>query len=165
MKFSGRTLGVGYRYMESKIEYIRLNDNQLDEFRQLMALFGREFEDLESYDAKKPSDNYASEILAKNHIVHLVARDNNVVVGGLVAYILEKFEQERSECYIYDLAVASSHRRQGIATQLIQNLKPIAKESKASVIFVQADYGDTPAIKLYESLGVKEDVLHFDIKT
>jgi benzoyl-CoA reductase/2-hydroxyglutaryl-CoA dehydratase subunit BcrC/BadD/HgdB len=37
------------------------------------------------------------------------------------------------------------------------------RERGASVIFVQADKGDTAAIKLYESLGTREDVYHFDI--
>ena len=32
----------------------------------------------------------------------------------------------------------------------------------AYVIYVQADQGDVPAIRLYESLGTKEDVHHFD---
>jgi aminoglycoside 3-N-acetyltransferase I len=31
------------------------------------------------------------------------------------------------------------------------------------VIYVQADHGDGPAIELYTKLGVREDVLHFDI--
>jgi aminoglycoside 3-N-acetyltransferase I len=31
------------------------------------------------------------------------------------------------------------------------------------VIYVQADHGDDPAIELYTKLGVREDVLHFDI--
>jgi aminoglycoside 3-N-acetyltransferase I len=33
------------------------------------------------------------------------------------------------------------------------------------VIFVQADTGaeDIPAVRLYESLGTREEVLHFDI--
>jgi hypothetical protein len=31
------------------------------------------------------------------------------------------------------------------------------------VIFVQADHVDAPAIALYTKLGVREDVLHFDI--
>lgn len=48
------------------------------------------------------------------------------VVGGLVAYELAKFEQERSEVYIYDLAVLASHRRQGVATALIAELKSLA---------------------------------------
>jgi aminoglycoside 3-N-acetyltransferase I len=31
------------------------------------------------------------------------------------------------------------------------------------MIFVQADVGDEPAIALYSRLGIREDVLHFDI--
>jgi len=42
------------------------------------------------------------------------------------AYELHKFEQQRSEIYIYDLAVLAAHRRQGIATAMIQALKKIA---------------------------------------
>jgi ribosomal protein S18 acetylase RimI-like enzyme len=45
------------------------------------------------------------------------------VVGGLAACELRKFEQERSEIYIYDLAVAVGHRREGIATALIRELQ------------------------------------------
>ena len=82
----------------------------------------------------------------------------------MAAYVLQKFEQERSEIYIYDLAVLESHRRQGIATGLINKLREIAREIGAWVIYVQADHGDDPAIKLYESLGTREDVLHFDIE-
>ena len=83
--------------------------------------------------------------------------------GGLVAYVLPKFEQARSEIYIYDLAVASMHRRAGIATMLIEALRGIARERGAYVIYVQADYGDDPAVALYTRLGTREDVMHFDI--
>ena len=94
----------------------------------------------------------------------LVALDGDErVVGGLIAYALEKLEQARSEMYIYDLAVAEAHRRKGIATGLIRTLAPLAKEHGAWVMFVQADRTDPPAIRLYESLGTREDVHHFDI--
>ena len=88
---------------------------------------------------------------------------NGEVVGGLAAYELMKFEQERSEIYIYDLAVAEAHRRQGVATALIEHLRKIAQERGAWVIYVQADLVDEPAVALYTKLGVREDVLHFDI--
>lgn len=78
-------------------------------------------------------------------------------------YELRKFEQHRSELYIYDLAVAAPHRREGIATALIQTLKGIARDRGAHVIFVQADVGDDAAISVYSKLGVREEVLHFDI--
>ena len=85
------------------------------------------------------------------------------MVGGLAAYVLPKFEQERSEVYIYDLAVAEPHRRQGIATALIRELQAVAATRGAWVIYVQADHGDDPAITLYAGLGTREEVLHFDI--
>jgi len=46
---------------------------------------------------------------------------------------------------------------------LIQELKKIAVARAAYVIFVQADIDDDPAIALYTKLGVREDMLHFDI--
>ena len=75
-----------------------------------------------------------------------------------------KFEQERSEVYIYDLAVAEEYRRRRIATAMIESLKSIAAARGAWVIYVQADYGDEPAIQLYTKLGQREDVMHFDIE-
>ncbi len=85
------------------------------------------------------------------------------VVGGLAAYELRKFEQERKDIYIYDLAVDEAHRRQHIATNLILRLKAIAAERGAYAIFLQAKKGDRPAIALYESLGSREEVVQFDI--
>jgi aminoglycoside 3-N-acetyltransferase I len=76
-----------------------------------------------------------------------------------------KFEQQRSEIYIYDLAVSQENRREGIATAMIEKLKEIARSRGAYVIFVQADTNaeDLPARALYSKLGKREDVLHFDI--
>ena len=95
----------------------------------------------------------------------MVALKNGEVIGGLAAYELKKFEQDRSEIYIYDLAVAVHVQRNGIATCLIEYLKKIADNRGTYVIFVQADTGpeDKPAIELYKKLGNCEEVLHFDI--
>ena len=98
-------------------------------------------------------------------MIALVALAEDNVVGGLVAYEPAKLERERSEIYIYDLAVAEPYRRQGIATRLIADLGDIARDRGAWVIYVQADYGDDPAIQLYTKLGVREDVMHFDIRS
>lgn len=55
------------------------------------------------------------------------------------------------------------HRQIHIQALLITELKRIASEKDAYVIFVQADSGDMPATRLYESLGTRKDVHHFDI--
>ena len=131
--------------------------------RRLNALFAEAFNEPESFGMAPPSDSYIEDLLAKPSVFVLVALEGAAVVGGLVAYQLEKFEQARSEIYIYDLAVREDRRRRGIATALIDRLRAIARERNIWVIYVQADYGDDPAIALYEKLGLREDVMHFDI--
>jgi aminoglycoside 3-N-acetyltransferase I len=131
----------------------------------MMTALGKAFGDSDTYDGRRPDEAYLTKLLANEDFIALAAMDGDEVVGGLAAYVLRKFEQPRSEVYIYDLAVDESYRRAGIATALIGALKPIAKARGAYVIFVQADTNeeDQPAIALYTKLGSREDVLHFDI--
>lgn len=136
----------------------------LTQLRQLNTLFGVAFHDSETYSSQPPGDDYVRALLADPKIIVVVALAGFAVAGGLVAYELRKFERERSEIYIYDLAVAESFRRRGIASALLERLSAIAAERGASSVFVQADYIDEPAIALYEKFGVREEVLHFDIR-
>jgi aminoglycoside 3-N-acetyltransferase I len=141
----------------------RLGPADIGLLRELNALFGRAFGDDETYGGEPPSDAYLAEALAKEQTIVLVASVKERVAGGLVAYEFDKLERMRREIYIYDLALDEAHRRQGIATRLIERLRVIAAARGAWVIYVQADHGDGPAIALYEKLGIREDVLHFDI--
>ena len=141
----------------------RLGPDDIALLRALNALFGEAFAEPATYGAARPDDAYLRDLLGKDHVLALVAVAEGGVLGGLVAYELDKFEQARREVYIYDLAVDASHRRRGIATALIRHLQGIARERGVWMIYVQADYGDEPAIALYEKLGLREEVLHFDI--
>ena len=147
MSFTIRTLGPG----------------NLDAVGAWLSVFADAFGDPESYNHARPSPAYLERLLARDSFIALAAFDGEEVVGALAAYVLDKFEQERSEIYIYDLAVAESRRRRGIATALIAELQHLAAERGAWVIYVQADYGDDPAIALYTKLGSRENVMHFDI--
>lgn len=148
----------------SKIAIQQLSSKDIELMTSLLNVFGEAFEQVDVYCKNQPSPDYLQCLLGNRNFIALTAIKNNEVVGGLAAYELQKFEQERSEIYIYDLAVSAVHRREGIATALIQKLKDIGKQRKAYVVFVQADLGDEPAIELYQKLGVREDVLHFDIE-
>ena len=141
----------------------RLVSGDGDAMRALNDLFGAVFDDPQSYASAPPGAAYLDRLLARDTILAVAAFDGGTIVGGLVAYVLDKFEQERSEIYIYDLAVGGEYRRRGIATALIKVLGSIAAEIGAWVVYVQADYGDEPAIALYKKLGSREDVMHFDI--
>jgi aminoglycoside 3-N-acetyltransferase I len=140
-----------------------LTSEDIGSMRGMLAMFGEAFEDRETYTKTQPDDPYLVDLLSSETFIAIAAISGQTVVGGLAAYVLPKFEQARKEIYIYDLAVSVACRRQGIATTMIEELKKVAQTMGAYVIYVQADYGDAPAIALYTKMGVREDVLHFDI--
>jgi aminoglycoside 3-N-acetyltransferase I len=146
-----------------QIQVRALGPDDLALMRRMLSLFGEAFAEPETYDAAQPTDAYLARLLASPTFIALAALDGAEVVGGIAAYVLPKFEQARSEIYIYDLAVAASHRRRGVATAMIRNLQAQAAAVGAWVVFVQADPGDDPAIRLYSKLGTREEVFHFDI--
>ncbi len=144
-------------------QYLRLGPNDLQRVRDLLAVFSVAFDEPNTYLSAQPHDSYFHRLLSQSHFISLTAVNGDEVVAGLTAYVLDKFERQRSEIYIYDLAVSNAHRRKGMATALIRFLLDIAQSYNAWVIFVQADLGDESAMKLYASLGCREDVRHFDI--
>ncbi|HET9204633.1 MAG TPA: AAC(3)-I family aminoglycoside N-acetyltransferase [Burkholderiaceae bacterium] len=131
--------------------------------RRMLGMFGQAFGEAATYTANQPDDTYLQRLLESETFIAIAAIAGTAVVGGLAGYVLPKFEQARSELYIYDLAVDEAHRRRGVATSLVQELRRLAMARGVYVIFVQADHGDDAAIALYTKLGVREDVLHFDI--
>ena len=143
--------------------YKELLSSDTLELKELLKVFALAFDDENTYQKAVPSDTYIRALLQKQHFIALVALSGEKVIGGIAAYELEKFEQERKEIYIYDLAVLENYRRKGVATGLVEKLKEVAYRRGAYVIYVQADRGDEAAIKLYEKLGTREDVYHFDI--
>ena len=147
--------------MPYSIKSLTINDVNL--FHQLLNCFEEVFDEPHNYGRNRPDDEYIKSLLSDDTFIALVALDDDKVIGGLAAYELRKFEQPRSEIYIYDLAVYEEYRRQGVATALIKHLKPIARERGAWVIIVQADQNDDPPINLYTKLGKREDIHHFDI--
>jgi aminoglycoside 3-N-acetyltransferase I len=141
----------------------RLGRDDVALMEAMSTMFGEAFGDPRTHAEARPGADYLRRLLSGDSFVAIAALSGEAVVGGLAAYELRKYEQERSEIYLYDLAVAEGHRRQGIATALIAELREIARERGAWVVFVQADPGDDAAIALYTRLGTREDVLHFDI--
>ncbi len=140
-----------------------LGPDDIEPMRATLAVFAEAFDDADTYCSAQPGSDYLRRLLGGEYFIAIAAFEGERVIGGIAAYELQKFEQERSEIYIYDLAVAEAHRRKGVASALIEETQRIAKQRGAWVVYVQADLGDDPAIALYTKHGTREDVLHFDI--
>jgi len=149
--------------MREPVHVRTLGCEDVASMRAMLSMFGEAFDDVARYTAQQPDATYLANLLSSDTFIAIAAFVGSRVIGGLAAYILPKFEQARAELYIYDLAVEETHRRNGIATDMIEELKKFATARGIYVIFVQADHGDEAAIALYKKLGVREDVLHFDI--
>jgi len=157
-------LGAALDAMKMIFDIHRLGSEDTASLRAVLSMFGKAFNEVATYTARQPDDEYLSRLLSSDTFVALAAISGGNVIGGVTAYVLPKFEQARSELYIYDVAVDENYRRRGVATAMIGELQRLAAERGVYVIFVQADRGDEPAIALYTKLGVREDVLHFDIR-
>ncbi|TDX02335.1 aminoglycoside 3-N-acetyltransferase I [Dinghuibacter silviterrae] len=102
-------------------------------------------------------------LLGKPHFLAVVALDGLRVVGGLTSYMLESYTSSRPLLYVYDLAVASAYRRQGIGTGLIRFITAYGRENGFEEIFVQAHRADSYALDFYRRAGAtsEEDVVQF----
>ena len=99
----------------------QLEPNDVALMEAVMTVFGEAFNEVDTYTGARPSTRYLERLLGGSHLIALAALKDSVVVGGLLAYELQKVERERSEIYIYDLAVVEAHRRRGIATAQLTN--------------------------------------------
>jgi aminoglycoside 3-N-acetyltransferase I len=140
----------------------RLKSPDIAEMQAANRLFADVFGE-EGYHGPPAGREHLEKLLADEKFIALVAHVDGEMAGAIAAYELVKFEAERSEVYIYDLAVIERFRRRGVATALIEEVKSIAVDKGAWVVFVQADPPDEPAVALYDKLGTREEVLHFDI--
>jgi aminoglycoside 3-N-acetyltransferase I len=142
---------------------IQLTTRDLHLVPAWLDMFGRAFEDPESYCSAQPGRAWLERLFGHDTFIALAAVHGDTVVAGLAAYELMKFEQERTEIYLWDIAVDEAWRRQGIATALVRRLQDIGRERGVASIFVQAHREDEPAVALYQRLGESTDVLHFDL--
>lgn len=139
------------------ITITQLTKQEVPKLQKLNELFGAVFEDADNYQSRLPRAEYLADFLAQGQNIVLVAEQDDEIVGGLVAYCLTKFEQERKEVYLYDLAVSADHQRHGIGKLLMNELRTVAKSLGAYIVFVQADEGDE-AVAFYESLQPVENL-------
>ena len=105
--------------------------------------------ELATYDG--PGDPEA--LLADPRTLLLVAFDGERPVGLVLAHELPRRHGDRAKLFVYEVDVAESHRRRGIASALLGRLADLACERGIRAGFVFADPGNGPANALYRSAG------------
>ncbi|MEZ5427973.1 MAG: GNAT family N-acetyltransferase [Pyrinomonadaceae bacterium] len=100
------------------------------------------------------SDEYLEKLLARDdfHVV-VATSENGEVIGGLTAYELRKYKREATEMFLYEIGVAESFRRRGIARELIAFLKRVCAKKEIREMFVATEADNRPAKGLYRRTG------------
>lgn len=90
-----------------------------------------------------------SEMNGENSIF-LIASEGEVPIGYVgLSVVLD-------EGYMGNLAVVEDYRRKGVGRALMKELIDKSKEQNLAFITLEVRPSNTPAVKLYESLGFKE---------
>lgn len=138
----------------------KLAKSELNEFIELIRVFEEVFE---MKDSTLPESEHLQKLLSRNDFFAFAAIENQKVVGGLTAYVLEQYYSTRKLAYVFDLAVKTEFQRQGIGTKLMSAIVNYCRERGFEEVFVQADKIDDYALEFYRSTGItmEEDVSHF----
>lgn len=103
---------------------------------------------LEEFKTNSWSKNlFLKEIEDDRYKLSFVVMINNMVAG----FINLSFNDE--EMTILNIATKNEFKRMGVATILINKAFETAKQKKLIQIFLEVEFGNLPAIKLYEKFG------------
>lgn len=105
--------------------------------------------ELATYDG--PGDPEA--LLADPLTLMLVAFDGERPVGFVLAHELLRRHGDRANLFVYEVDVAESHWRRGIASALLARLAKLARERGIRIGFVLTEPDNEPANALYRSAG------------
>ena len=102
-------------------------------------------------------------LLEDPHAIFLVAFDNGIPIGFVLAYELPRRHGDEMTLCIYEIEVDEAWRRRGVATRLLLELERIARQHEIAEAFVLTDATNAAAMRLCESVGGKaQDVVEWD---
>jgi aminoglycoside 3-N-acetyltransferase I len=100
-----------------------------------------------------PSAAWVSAFLSRADNVLLVAVLADAPVGYVVAYLLDRVDRAQQMMFFYEIGVAESHRRRGIGTNLVRELKSICRARDVMKMWVPTGRSNIAATRLYASTG------------
>jgi len=109
--------------------------------------------DSDCFDAQIDEDT-AAECVASPDTILVVAVSEGRVVGQCLAAI-QRHPDKAHELYVSNLGVATSDRRRGIATELVQTAMSIARERGTLSAWIAVEPDNVGAAALYTSMGLQ----------
>lgn len=104
--------------------------------------------------------------LSNSQNILLSAELDDVLVGQVIGYILDRWDKNEPMLFLYSIDVAEPYQRRGIGTALIEAVRKLGRTQGCSEAFVLTNESNIPAMQLYQSTGGKrsnpDDVVMFE---
>jgi aminoglycoside 3-N-acetyltransferase I len=100
-----------------------------------------------------PSTQYVTKFLSRPDNVLIVATDQGIAVGFIIAYLLDRVDRDQQTMFFYEIGVAESHRRRGVGTQMIETLKRVCRTADVMKMWVPTGRSNIAATRLYARTG------------
>ena len=100
-----------------------------------------------------PSADDMVKFLSCRANVLILAIDDGVPVGYVVAYLLDRIDRYRRMMFFYEVGVAEAHRRRGIGKRMIAELKETCRTEDVMKMWVPTSRSNIAATRLYASTG------------
>ncbi|HEY9707427.1 MAG TPA: GNAT family N-acetyltransferase [Oculatellaceae cyanobacterium] len=115
---------------------------------------------------KSPTQETVVKFLSNSQNILLSAELDNSLVGQVIAYILERWDQDEPMLFLYSIDVAHTYQRKGIGTALIEAVRKLGRVQGCSETFVFTNESNLAGMQLYQSTGGKksnpDDVVMFE---
>lgn len=142
----------------SQIKIRKLTDQDVSAFKSLLLLFNQAFEE----ERDLSTTDHLSVLLNNRQFVVLAAFSGEEILGGLTAYALPMYYGNKTEIFLYDMAIHPDHQRKGIGKLLLEFLKDYCAKNKINTFFVLAHEEDVHALEFYHATGgQREQVANF----
>jgi aminoglycoside 3-N-acetyltransferase I len=136
----------------------QLTATDVEEFRQLIAVFHAAFENDSPTIA---SDNTLTQLLSSPHFIVFGVFVDTHIIGGCTAHLLPSYTSDHPELLIYDFAIHPDYQRRGFGTKLIRAIVEFCHNQHIPLFFALAHAEDTHAVDFYRANGATlEDVVN-----
>ena len=100
-------------------------------------------------------EEYLQRFLARPDNILIVAEDDGGPVGFLLAYALDRVDRDQKMVCLYEIEVASAHRRRGVGAALVEEHKEYCRRDRVTKAWVVTNRSNGAAVRLYESTGAR----------
>lgn len=148
------------------MEIIQANLTHLDAVADLFNQYRIFYEQQTAIEACK--DYIQKRISNEESVIFIAFNDAGDITGFTQLYPSFGSVALKPILYLYDIFVAPSFRRQGVAKALMQRAADYAQELKVDRLTLETAVDNVSAQALYESIGYKRDnefyTYHFEIE-